>query len=171
MLTIRLFRVGRKRQPAYKIVVTEKKNAPARGRFVEEVGFYDPTTKQRNINSERVKYWLGNGVQVSDTVFNMFVDEKIVDGPKRPKHSVSKKEQPVEEEKKEETKTEEKPVEESASVEEEEKEEVPTEEPAEVEIVEQPVEETAPAEKEEEAPVEEQPVEVETAPVEEEKKE
>jgi small subunit ribosomal protein S16 len=127
MLTIRLFRVGRKRQPAYKIVVTEKKNAPARGRFVEEVGFYDPITKQKNINSERVKYWLGNGVQVSDTVFNMFVDEKIVDGPKRPKHSVSKKEQPAEEEKKEETKSEEKPVEESASVEE------PTEETAPVE--------------------------------------
>lgn len=97
MLIIRLFRVGRKKQPAYKIVVTEKKNAPARGRFVEEVGFYDPITKQRNINSERVKHWLDNGVQISDTVFNMLVDEKIVEGPKKPKHSVSKKEQSVEE--------------------------------------------------------------------------
>ena len=97
MLIIRLFRVGRKKQPAYKIVVTEKKNAPARGRFVEEVGFYDPITKQRNINSERVKHWLDNGVQISDTVFNMLVDEKIVEGPKKPKHSVSKKGQSAEE--------------------------------------------------------------------------
>lgn len=83
MLTIRLLRIGKKHQPSYKIVVTDRRNAPAGGRFVEEIGNYDPRTKQRNIKKERAAYWLSVGAQASDTVHNMLVSEKVIEQPKR----------------------------------------------------------------------------------------
>ena len=92
MLAIRLFRVGKKNQPAFKIVVTDKKNASTRGRFVEEVGFYNPLTKQRNLKGDRVKYWMSVGAKPSETVHNMLVSDKIIEGAKIPKNKKSKKE-------------------------------------------------------------------------------
>lgn len=91
MLVIRLFRVGKKNQPAFKIVVTDKKNSSTRGRFVEEVGFYNPLTKLRNLKGDRVKYWMSVGAKPSETVHNMLVSEKIIEEPKTPKHKKSKK--------------------------------------------------------------------------------
>jgi len=83
MLVIRLFRTGKKNQPSFKIVVTEKTNAVSRGRFTEEVGFYNPTTKERILRKDRVEYWLNKGAQPSDTVYNMMIAEKMVEGKKR----------------------------------------------------------------------------------------
>ncbi|MFA5080414.1 MAG: 30S ribosomal protein S16 [Candidatus Paceibacterota bacterium] len=83
MLTIRLLRIGKKHQPSYKIVVTDRRRAPAGGRFVEEIGSYDPKSKQRNINKERAQYWVSVGAQPSDTVHNMLVTDKILNEPKR----------------------------------------------------------------------------------------
>ncbi len=83
MLTIRLLRTGKKNQPSYKVVVTDKKNPPQGGRFVEEVGFYNPKTKEKNFAKDRITYWLSVGAQASDTVHNMLVNEKIIDQPKR----------------------------------------------------------------------------------------
>ena len=91
MLAIRLHRQGKKNQPFFKIVVTEKQKSSTRGRFVEEVGFYNPLTKERKIVGERVKYWMSVGAQPSDTVHNMLVSEKIIDSPKIPKHKKTKK--------------------------------------------------------------------------------
>jgi len=91
MLTIRLFRVGRKNQAAFKIVVTDKRNAASRGRFVEEVGFYNPLTKQRNLKGDRVKYWMSVGAKPSDTVYNMLITDGVIEGKKIPKHKESKK--------------------------------------------------------------------------------
>jgi len=91
MLIIRLFRTGKKNQPFFKIVVTDKRNPPKGGRFVEKVGFWNPLTKERKLNAERIKYWLSKGAQVSDTVHNFLVDEKIVEGQKIVKHSKPKK--------------------------------------------------------------------------------
>jgi small subunit ribosomal protein S16 len=91
MLTIRLFRVGRKNQPAFKIVVTDKRNSSTRGRFVEEVGVYNPLTKQRNLKGDRVKYWMSVGAKPSPTVHNMLVADKVVEAPKIAKHKKSKK--------------------------------------------------------------------------------
>ena len=91
MLVIRFLRVGRKRQPSYKIVVTDKKNPPRAGRFVEQVGYYNPLTKEKVLKGERIKYWLSVGAKPSDTVFNLFVSEKIIEGKKIPKHKPSKK--------------------------------------------------------------------------------
>jgi small subunit ribosomal protein S16 len=69
VLTIRLARMGKKKHPFYRVVVTEKAR-PRNGRFVEIVGTYDPSKKPAlvTLKSERVEYWLGKGAQPSDTV-------------------------------------------------------------------------------------------------------
>jgi len=91
MLTIRLLRQGKKNQPFFKIVVTDKKNPPRGGRFVEVVGFLNPLTKEKNVKKERVKYWLANGAQPSETVYNLLVSEKIIEGKKINLHKKGKK--------------------------------------------------------------------------------
>jgi small subunit ribosomal protein S16 len=69
VLTIRLARIGKKKHPFYRVVVTEKAR-PRNGRFVEIVGTYDPMKNPAavELNGERVQYWLGKGAQPSDTV-------------------------------------------------------------------------------------------------------
>ena len=86
MLTIRLFRTGKKNQPFFKIVVTDKRRSSTRGRFVEQVGFYNPLTKEKNLKGDRIKYWVSVGAKPSDTIHNMMVTEKIIDEKKVPKH-------------------------------------------------------------------------------------
>ncbi|HEV2616140.1 MAG TPA: 30S ribosomal protein S16 [Candidatus Acidoferrales bacterium] len=75
---IRLSRIGKKKQPAYRVVVIEK-TRPRDGRFVEIVGTYDPLKKPAviNLDAERVKYWLGCGAQPSDTVRSFLRNQKI----------------------------------------------------------------------------------------------
>ncbi len=101
MLVIRLFRKGKKNQPFFKIVVTDKNNPPRGGRFVEEIGFVDPLTKQKKVNKERAKYWVSKGAQPSDTVHNLLVEEKVIDAKKISVHKKKKKKKGEEEEKKE----------------------------------------------------------------------
>lgn len=91
MLAIRFFRVGKKNQPHFKIVVTEKSKPPRAGRFVEEVGFYNPIKKERGLKPDRIKYWLSVGAKPSDTVYNLLISEKIIEGKKIPVHKKSKK--------------------------------------------------------------------------------
>ena len=91
MLTIRLQRRGKKNQPFFKIIVTEEKNSSTRGRSVEELGFYNPLTKERSLNGDRAKYWMSVGAQPSDTVYNMLVTDNVIEGKKRLKHKKSKK--------------------------------------------------------------------------------
>jgi len=93
MLTIRLQRKGKKNQPFFKIIVTEEKKSSTRGRFVEQLGFYNPLTKERSLNGDRAKYWMSVGAQPSDTVYNMLVTDNVIEGKKRPKHKKSKKKQ------------------------------------------------------------------------------
>jgi small subunit ribosomal protein S16 len=91
MLVIRFLRTGKKNQPFFKIVVTDKKNPPRGGRFKEKLGFYNPLTKDKAVNKERVEYWISKGAQVSDTVHNLLVREGILKQAKLPKHKKSKK--------------------------------------------------------------------------------
>ncbi|HEV2224088.1 MAG TPA: 30S ribosomal protein S16 [Candidatus Acidoferrales bacterium] len=75
---IRLSRIGKKKQPAYRVVVIEK-TRPRDGRFVEIVGTYDPLKNPAivKLDAERVKYWLGCGAQPSDTVRSFLRNQKI----------------------------------------------------------------------------------------------
>ena len=100
MLVIRLLRVGKKNQPAFKIVVTKKQNPPRGGRFVEEVGNYSPLTKQIILKKERVQYWLSQGAQPSATVHNLLIKQGVLEGKKIPVHKKTK-EKPAEKPKEE----------------------------------------------------------------------
>jgi len=66
---IRLRRMGAKKAPFYRVVVADSRS-PRNGRFIEEIGYYDPTKEPAvvNIDSEKAKAWIGNGAQPTDTV-------------------------------------------------------------------------------------------------------
>ncbi len=90
MLTIRLTRIGKTKQPQYRFIVSEKARDPW-GKALEILGNYNPLTTPVlvKIDAERVKYWISKGAQCSETVWNLMVDQKIVSGEKRKKNSVS----------------------------------------------------------------------------------
>ena len=69
MVKIRLRRMGMKKKPFYRLVVTDSRT-PRDGRFIEEIGYYNPVSDpvEMNINDERAKYWIGVGAQPTDTV-------------------------------------------------------------------------------------------------------
>ena len=66
---IRLRRLGAKRAPFYRVVVADSR-FPRDGRFIEEIGYYDPTKDPAivEIDAEKAKKWIGNGAQPTDTV-------------------------------------------------------------------------------------------------------
>ena len=66
---IRLRRMGAKKAPFYRVVVADSRY-PRDGRFIEEVGYYDPTKEPSvvKLDEEKVKIWLSNGAQPTDTV-------------------------------------------------------------------------------------------------------
>ena len=69
MVKIRLRRMGAKKAPYYRIVVADSR-FPRDGRFIEEVGIYNPSSDsdKLTVDMERVKYWISNGAQPTDTV-------------------------------------------------------------------------------------------------------
>lgn len=81
MLKIRLSRVGKKKQASFRLIVNDSKK-DLWGGYLENLGNYDPQTKKKNFKADRIKFWLEKGAQTSPTVYNMLVDEKIVNGPK-----------------------------------------------------------------------------------------
>ncbi|MCK4781915.1 30S ribosomal protein S16 [Candidatus Parcubacteria bacterium] len=99
MLSIRFLRTGKKNQPFFRIVVCNKGNAPQTGRFLEILGFYNPLTKKRNLKAERIKYWLSVGAKCSDTVHNLLITEKVIEGKKIPVHKKKKVKEGEEQEK------------------------------------------------------------------------
>lgn len=82
MLKIRMQRTGRINTPSYRIVVVEHTASPKAGKFVDKVGTYDPKSKQRVLDAERIKHWISVGAKPSATVHNMLVSLGIVDGKK-----------------------------------------------------------------------------------------
>lgn len=82
MLTFKLSRRGKKKQPTYRLVVVDKKKNPW-GRIKEDVGSYNPHTKKVQFKVERIKFWISKGAQPSPTVHNILVKEKILEAPKK----------------------------------------------------------------------------------------
>ncbi len=80
---IRLQRTGRKNDPTFRIVLTDSKNGPKSGKFLEILGFYNPKQKQKAFNADRIKHWMTKGTQVSDTIHNQLVKEGIIEGKKK----------------------------------------------------------------------------------------
>ncbi len=75
---IRLRRMGAKKSPFYRIVVADSRY-PRDGRFIEEIGTYNPLTEPSDvkIDSEKAKQWLKNGAQPTDVVKRLFKDNGI----------------------------------------------------------------------------------------------
>ena len=105
MLIIRFTRRGRRNDPSFRLVVTERSN-PIKGKFLEELGFYNPKLKTGSFKKERILYWIDKGAKCSATVNNLFVTEGIIQGPKvkawRPKKKTGEAAAKAETEKKEE---------------------------------------------------------------------
>lgn len=76
---IRLRRMGAKKAPFYRIVVADSRY-PRNGRFIEEVGYYDPTKNPSvvKVDAEKTKKWIANGAQPTDTVKNILKNEGIL---------------------------------------------------------------------------------------------
>lgn len=83
MLKMRLQRIGRKNDPSFRVVVTDSRRGPKSGKNVDLIGSYSPKLDQIQIDGEKAKTWISKGVQVSDTVHNLLVSQKIIDGAKR----------------------------------------------------------------------------------------
>lgn len=81
MLMIRFQRRGRSNDPAFRIVVTEKRSKPKSGE-IEILGSFYPKTKATNLKSERILYWLSKGAKASPRVHNLIVSHKLINGPK-----------------------------------------------------------------------------------------
>ena len=80
MVKIRLRRAGAKKAPFYKVVVADSR-APRDGKFIEELGYYNPMTepKEIKIDAEKAKKWLGNGAQPTETVKALFKKSGIIE--------------------------------------------------------------------------------------------
>jgi small subunit ribosomal protein S16 len=139
MLIIRLQRTGKKNQADFRIVLAEKE-APVNKKIIEVLGSYNPRKKTFQVKEERLKYWLGQKVSLSETAHNLLVTKGLLDAKKVKAFNIPKKPSSVEA-------TEDKPV------------EPVVEKPADAPAVETPAE-VAEATAEVESKVEEKPVEI-----------
>ncbi|MFY9462066.1 MAG: 30S ribosomal protein S16 [Candidatus Sungiibacteriota bacterium] len=78
---IRFQRIGRTNDPAFRVVVTEKRSKPKSGEL-EILGSFHPKTKETHLKSERILYWLGKGAKLSPRVHNLLVTHKLITAPK-----------------------------------------------------------------------------------------
>ena len=77
---MRLRRMGAKKAPFYRVIVADSRS-PRDGRFIEEIGYYNPLTNpaEVKIDAEKAKKWLGNGAQPTETVKSLLKKSGIVD--------------------------------------------------------------------------------------------
>ena len=148
MVKICFKRVGKKKHPMYRIIVLDKRKDPW-GDYLENLGTYDPHTKELNLKEDKIKEWMAKGAQPSDTIYNLLIEKGIIKGDKRRVSTLSKKRKGRLAKK--ETAVKEK---EAAP-----KEEAPAEEKKEEKPADAPAEEKKEEVKPEEKPVEEKPVE------------
>lgn len=75
---IRLRRMGSKKAPFYRIVVADSRS-PRNGKFIEEIGYYNPLTEpaEVKVNEEKVSEWLSNGAQPTDVVKRLFTNAGV----------------------------------------------------------------------------------------------
>ncbi len=82
MLKIRLQRVGRRHDPKFRVIVTDVRRGPKSSNFLEILGSYDAKMGNIALKDERIKYWIGEGAQVSDTVHNFLISKGVIEGKK-----------------------------------------------------------------------------------------
>ena len=77
MLKLRLKRIGRKRAPSYRLVIMEN-SCRRDGRPVDEVGYYNPISKQYKFDSTKINKWLNSGAKPTKTVFHLLKKAEII---------------------------------------------------------------------------------------------
>jgi len=92
MLRIRLQRIGKKKQPVYRFIVSEKTKDTQAG-SLEILGQYNPVLKEKliNVNAERIKHWIAMGAQPSATVNNILINAGVIEGKKQKSVTITNK--------------------------------------------------------------------------------
>jgi len=83
MLMMRLQQVGRKNDPSFRIVVTDKRTGVKSDKHVDRIGSYNPKMNHVQIDADKAREWISKGVQPSDTMHNILVSQKVIEGKKR----------------------------------------------------------------------------------------
>ena len=88
---IRLQRIGKTKRPVYRIIVSPKHKDTQSGQL-EILGTYDSVSKDKKlvVKADRIKYWISVGAQLSPTLNNLFIKEKIIEGKKQKSVKISK---------------------------------------------------------------------------------
>lgn len=99
---IRLQRVGRKHEPKFRVVLTDSKNGPKSGKFLQVLGHFDARLENKvsQFKIDEIKKHMANGAKLSDTLHNFLVRNKVIPGKvvnNLPKRTAIKKEQTPEE--------------------------------------------------------------------------
>lgn len=81
MLTIRLSRIGKRKKPMYRLIISEKAR-DTYGKVLEILGSYNPFSKELVVKQDRIQYWLSQGSGMSATVNNLLVQNSIIKGEK-----------------------------------------------------------------------------------------
>jgi len=81
MLTIKLAKVGKTNKKVFRIVISEKARDPY-GKALEILGSYNPYSKELKVKADRVKYWISKGSTMTNSINNLFIEKKIIDGKK-----------------------------------------------------------------------------------------
>ena len=75
---IRLTRIGKKKAPSYRVIVADSRS-PRDGRFIEEIGYFNPLSDEVKIDAEAAKKWIANGAQPTETVKSLLKKNGIID--------------------------------------------------------------------------------------------
>src|SRR3989338_9486679 len=81
MLKIRLARIGKRKKPTFRFIVTET-SRDTYGKALEILGHYNQFSKVCDVQKDRILYWISRGAKLSPTVHNLFVDQNVIAGPK-----------------------------------------------------------------------------------------
>ncbi|MFA5133499.1 MAG: 30S ribosomal protein S16 [Patescibacteria group bacterium] len=90
MLAIKLSRFGKRKQPTYRLLVLEKSKDPW-GNYLENLGHYNPRSKEAVFNADRIKYWISKGAQPTDSVHNLLITKGVIEGKKIGVTKITKK--------------------------------------------------------------------------------
>jgi len=72
-------RFGKKKQPTYRLIINEA-GRDTYGKALENLGNYDPKSKKLDVKADRVKYWISVGAQLTDSVNNLLIANKVIEG-------------------------------------------------------------------------------------------
>lgn len=89
MLAIKLKRIGKKHQASFRVIVAEKRSK-LQGRFVEDLGWFNPRSDEFNLDKERAAHWLKVGAAPTASVHNLLIKNGVIQGKKISVHKKSK---------------------------------------------------------------------------------